>query len=186
MQVNVLKRWSGRSSFYEWSLEMPSKTLRLDFQLMGPVENLERLARRAEVTPTSCTDGSFPTWREEKLSDCEELMTSLLGKASNWINIFWDSLFMERMASDTLVEDSVNPTEVKTLMKYAITLQRDKLKTWVAQVTEDTLTGITKNIVDDHNIAFVRRFQKGAISSMLTFILNDKGGQISSKRQRFI
>lgn len=70
---------------------MPPKKRRPKHKLMAPVDNPERLTRRAVGAPPSSEEESSLKRRDENTFDHEELMERFLEETSNLMNIDRDS-----------------------------------------------------------------------------------------------
>lgn len=141
---------------------------------MAPGDNQERLACRAMVALPSCIDEMRPLGRGENTLDGRKLITRLLEVTSDPIDFDQDSLSIERVASDPVVEGPVIPTEVRQMAEDTVNQPTNKLDARVVQVTKDYLIGIMKNIDDDHKKAFGQKSLRKATCIMLTFIFNPK------------
>lgn len=73
---------------------------------MALVDNLERLAHQAVVALPSSAGEIRPTRHREKTLDGEEMMTKLLEEACNPMDTDRDSLCVECVAMDPVVEGS--------------------------------------------------------------------------------
>lgn len=154
---------------------MPPKTRWSNLQLIAPVENAGRLARRVEVAPSSSTDANCATVSEENTLDGGELMMRLLEEAPDRLVADQDSLSVKRLASDPVVERPVSRTRVRQLMRGTVNRLSDQLDARLAKKTGDFLIRIMENIDNDHNIAHLRESLKRATPSMLTSIWSDEG-----------
>lgn len=86
---------------------MSSRTQRTKPQLVAPVNNPKMLARRAVVAPLADDGSDRPTGRDENTVDRCALMTKILEEASDGMDNDRDSLTVERVASDPMVEGLV-------------------------------------------------------------------------------
>lgn len=113
---------------------MPPRTCGSNPQVMDPIDSPERLARRAVLATPTRTDEICPKRCKKHSLELREIMTRLIKETSDWMNADRDSLFVERVASDAVVERTVNRTEVRKMTKKFVKQLTDKLDVRVAQL----------------------------------------------------
>lgn len=113
------------------------------------------LARGAVVAPQACDGTDRPKVQDKNAMDRGEFMTKLLEEASNWMHNDLDSLTLERVASEPVLERPVFRSELRDMIEDARSQLIKKLNMQVAQATEKSYIGIVENIVDVHNTSLV-------------------------------
>lgn len=86
---------------------------------MAPVKNLKILARQAVVAPPASYGSVRPMGRDEDKMNRNELITRLFKEVPDRMDSDRDSLNVERVALNPVVDGPRNRSEVRYTMEYA-------------------------------------------------------------------